>query len=70
MTILGLMLMCHKVTHKNLKDRTASIPYLQTTSLVDMGITPHIPTQNRTCAINAYGFSLYILYSIYKTNSL
>ena len=29
-------------------------------SLVDMGITPHIPTQNRTCAINAYGFSLYI----------
>lgn len=25
------------------------------------GITPHIPTQNRTCAINAYGFSLYIL---------
>ena len=28
--------------------------------LVDMGITPHIPTQNRTCAINAYGFSLYI----------
>ena len=39
-------------------------------SLVDMGITPHIPTQNRTCAINAYGFSLYILYSICKTNSL
>ena len=29
-------------------------------SLVDMGITPHTPTQNRTCAINAYGFSLYI----------
>ena len=39
-------------------------------SLVDMGITPHIPTQNRTCAINAYGFSLYIWYSICKTNSL
>ena len=39
-------------------------------SLVDMGITPHIPTQNRTCAINAYGFSLYISYTIYKTNSL
>ena len=29
-------------------------------SLVDMGITPHTPKQNRTCAINAYGFSLYI----------
>ena len=28
------------------------------TSLVDMGITPHIPTQNRTCAINAYGFDI------------
>ena len=37
-------------------------------SLVDMGITPHTPTQNRTCAINAYGFSLYISYFIYKTN--
>lgn len=32
-----------------------------THTLVDMGITPHTPTQNRTCAINAYGFSLYIL---------
>ena len=39
-------------------------------SLVDMGITPHIPTQNRTCAINAYGFSLYISYSTCKTNLL
>ncbi len=39
-------------------------------SLVDMGITPHIPTQNRTCAINAYGFSPYIPYTICKTNSL
>ena len=29
-------------------------------SLVDMGITPHTPIQNRTCATNAYGFSLYI----------
>ena len=28
--------------------------------LVDMGITPHTPTQNRTCPIKAYGFSLYI----------
>jgi hypothetical protein len=37
--------------------------------LVDMGITPHTPTQNRTCAINAYGFSPYILYFIGKTNS-
>lgn len=37
-------------------------------SLVDMGITPHTPTQNRTCAINAYGFSLHISYSICKTN--
>ena len=35
-----------------------------------MGITPHIPTQNRTCAINAYGFSLYISYSTCKTNLL
>ena len=26
-----------------------------------MGITPHTPTQNRTCAINAYGFSLYAI---------
>ena len=25
-----------------------------------MGITPHTPIQNRTCAINAYGFSPYI----------
>ena len=33
-----------------------------------MGITPHIPTQNRTCAINAYGFSPYIPYTICKTN--
>ena len=39
-------------------------------SLVDMGITPHTPTQNRTCAINAYGFPLYISYFIYKTNLL
>ena len=39
-------------------------------ALVDMGITPHIPTQNRTCAINAYGFSLYISYSTCKTNLL
>ena len=38
--------------------------------LVDMGITPHIPTQNRTCAINAYGFSPYIPYTICKINSL
>ena len=38
--------------------------------LVDMGITPHTPTQNRTCAINAYGFSLYISYFICKTNLL
>ena len=36
------------------------ISYSFYNSLVDMGITPHIPTQNRTCAINAYGFSLYI----------
>ena len=27
-----------------------------------MGITPHIPTQNRTCPIKAYGFSLHIPY--------
>ena len=40
----------------------------QLAPLVDMGITPHTPTQNRTCAINAYGFSLYISYFIYKTN--
>ena len=33
-------------------------------SLVDMGITPHTPTQNRTCAINAYGFSLYIFHTL------
>ena len=35
---------------------------LQKKSLVDMGITPHTPTQNRTCPIKAYGFSLYIPY--------
>ena len=35
-------------------------------SLVDMGITPHTPIQNRTYAINAYGFSLYIQYSPVK----
>ena len=29
-------------------------------SLVDMGITPHTPTQNRTCPTKAYGFSPYI----------
>src|SRR5699024_8106355 len=30
---------------------------------VDMGITPHSPPQNRTCAINAYGFSPYKAHS-------
>ncbi len=34
--------------------------WIQTSSLVDMGITPHTPIQNRTCPIKAYGFSLYI----------
>ena len=34
------------------------------------GITAHIPHSNRTCAINAYGFSPYIPYTICKTNSL
>lgn len=60
-----------------LKERRLQLGYTQEyaaekagISLVDMGITPHIPTQNRTCAINAYGFSLYIWYSICKTNSL
>ena len=51
---------------KNLS-RSAVITNVRS-SLVDMGITPHTPTQNRTCAINAYGFSLYISYFIYKTN--
>jgi len=37
-------------------------------ALVDMGITPHIPTQNRMCPIKAYGFSFYIHTLIYKTD--
>ena len=37
-------------------------------ALVDMGITPHIPIQNRTCPIKAYGFSFYIHTFIYKTD--
>ena len=53
-----------------LDDRDLPQDAFQPVSLVDMGITPHIPIQNRTCAINAYGFSLYISYAIYKTNSL
>ena len=48
--------------------RPFPVKFPRKVSLVDMGITPHTPTQNRTCAINAYGFSLYISYSIYKTN--
>ena len=59
---------------KKLNSSFLSIPGLhmfgKADSLVDMGITPHVPTQNRTCAINAYGFSPYISYIICKTNLL
>lgn len=42
------MLMCHKVTHKNLKDRTASIPYSQTTFMIE----EHIPFLRRNICYN------------------
>ena len=52
--------MCHKVTHKNLKDRTASIPYLQTTSIFD----EHIPFLRRNICYNKKIVSFLILFGM------